>query len=86
MKKLTLAAVFAAFALPVAAQTTTPPSTAKVEPQAATKTAQVTPAKSTEKAGKTAAKSTKTHAKSTHKTHHHSGKKKPASESAAAKS
>ncbi|MFZ3324170.1 MAG: hypothetical protein WA190_17480 [Usitatibacter sp.] len=61
MKMLTLAAILAALAFPVAAQ-----STAKVEPQSNAQA--TTPAKAT---GKSGAKATKTHAK--HKMH----KKKP---------
>ena len=69
MKMLTLAAILAALAFPVAAQ-----STATVEPQSNVKAAQATaPAKSDARAtGKSGAKATKTQAK--HKTH----KKKPA--------
>lgn len=65
MKMLTLAAILAALAFPVAAQ-----STAKVEPLSNAQA--TTPAKAEAKAtGKSGAKATKTHAK--HKTH----KKKP---------
>ncbi len=67
MKMLTLAAVLAALAFPVAAQ-----STAKLEPQANAPAAHSTKSDAKATSGKTGAKATKTHAR--HKTH----KKKPA--------
>jgi len=67
MKMLTLAAILAALAFPVAAQ-----STAKVEPQPQSTAAQSTKSDAKASTGKSGAKATKAHAK--HKTH----KKKPA--------